>query len=186
MTTPTQLATDFHDGQTTFEVGLLANRAWTRRDGLWHRWFTDWDANSAPADDLTADDDWIARQIAHGRHRLDPAARAFEVKVHYADDVVTRDNRISDGADGEDPRPLTAWEVRPGRPRCRGDRGGDPMSTAIKVTVTDPESGEVLGEKVIENDYLLLVAGDRYLDGVQAHANGTHVLTVKRKVEVSR
>lgn len=54
------------------------------------------------------------------------------------------------------------------------------MSGAIKVTVTDPESGEVLGEQVVENDYLLLTAGDRYLDGVQAHGNGTHVLTIKR------
>jgi len=53
------------------------------------------------------------------------------------------------------------------------------MSAAIKVTVTDPESGKVLGEATIENDYLLLVAGTCHLAGTQASANGTHVLTVK-------
>jgi len=50
---------------------------------------------------------------------------------------------------------------------------------AIKVTVTDPDSGEVLAERVVENDYVILTAGNRYVDGVQTHANGTHVLTVK-------
>ena len=53
------------------------------------------------------------------------------------------------------------------------------MADPIKVTVSDPESGEVLGEQVIENDYVLIVAGSCYRDGVQAHANGTHVITVK-------
>ncbi len=49
----------------------------------------------------------------------------------------------------------------------------------IKVTVTDPESGEVLGEQLLENDYLLLVAGTAHLAGAQKYGNGTHVLTVK-------
>ena len=53
------------------------------------------------------------------------------------------------------------------------------MSEPIKVTVTDPETGEVLGEQVIEDDYMVICAGNRYLAGTQAHANGTHVLTVK-------
>jgi hypothetical protein len=52
----------------------------------------------------------------------------------------------------------------------------------IKVTVTDPESGEVLGEHTIENDYVLVCAGSCYLDGTQAYpGTGTHVLTVKGK-----
>ena len=53
------------------------------------------------------------------------------------------------------------------------------MTDAIKVTVTDPDSGEVLGERVIENDYMLICAGSRYLHSTDAHANGTHVLTIK-------
>lgn len=35
------------------------------------------------------------------------------------------------------------------------------MSESIKVTITDPESGEVLGEKVLDNEYLLVTAGNR-------------------------
>ena len=51
--------------------------------------------------------------------------------------------------------------------------------TAIKVTVSDPDTGEVLGEAIIDNDYTLICAGSCYLDGTQASRNGTHVLTVK-------
>lgn len=51
--------------------------------------------------------------------------------------------------------------------------------TAIKVTVSDPETGEVFEEQVIDNDYLLLCVGTAYLANTQAHANGTHVLTLK-------
>lgn len=53
------------------------------------------------------------------------------------------------------------------------------MSEAIKVTITDPASGEVLGEKVLDNEYLLVTSGNRYLAHTNAHANGTHVLTIK-------
>lgn len=50
----------------------------------------------------------------------------------------------------------------------------------IKVTVTDPTTGEVLAERVIENDYVVLCAGNRYVDGVQQYPKaGTTVLTVK-------
>lgn len=49
----------------------------------------------------------------------------------------------------------------------------------VKVTVTDPETGEVLAEQVVENDYVLVCAGNRYAAHVTAHANGTTVLTVK-------
>lgn len=51
----------------------------------------------------------------------------------------------------------------------------------IKVTISDPNTGEVLGEQTIENDYLVICAGDRYLAHTNAHANGTHVLTIKRE-----
>lgn len=53
------------------------------------------------------------------------------------------------------------------------------MSEAIKVTVTDPDTGEVLGERLLDNDYMVICAGNRYLTHTNAHANGTHVLTVK-------
>jgi hypothetical protein len=48
---------------------------------------------------------------------------------------------------------------------------------AIKVTVSDPATGEVLGEKVISNDYVLVCAGNRYLKNL--HVMGrTHMLAV--------
>lgn len=49
----------------------------------------------------------------------------------------------------------------------------------LKVTVSDVATGEVLGEQVIYDDYLLICAGHPYLAHTQAHANGTHVLTIK-------
>lgn len=54
------------------------------------------------------------------------------------------------------------------------------MSDPIKVTVSDPDSGEVLGEQVVDNDYVLICAGNRYVSNTDAHANGTHVVTIKR------
>lgn len=54
-----------------------------------------------------------------------------------------------------------------------------PQPDRLKVTVSDPTTGEVLGEQVIYDDYLLICAGHTYLAHTQAHANGTHVLTVK-------
>ena len=53
------------------------------------------------------------------------------------------------------------------------------MAEPIKVTVTDPETGEVLAERIVDNDYVILCAGNRYVAHTAAHANGTHVLTVK-------
>lgn len=48
----------------------------------------------------------------------------------------------------------------------------------IRVTAFDPETG---GENtvVIWDDYVLIRAGSCYVDHIQAHANGTHVITVK-------
>ena len=53
------------------------------------------------------------------------------------------------------------------------------MSDRLKVTVSDAATGEVLGEKVIYDDYLLVCAGHSWLAHTQVHGNGTHVLTVK-------
>jgi len=53
----------------------------------------------------------------------------------------------------------------------------------VKVTISDPESGEVLESHTVENDFIVIAAGDRYIDGVQAYPNGTQVITVKRRTE---
>ena len=50
----------------------------------------------------------------------------------------------------------------------------------IKVTVTDPDTGEVLGEQIVTNDYVLICAGTAQLTHTQASpTTGTHVLTIK-------
>ena len=50
---------------------------------------------------------------------------------------------------------------------------------SIEVTVRDTETGEV-DTAVIEDDYVLIVAGSCYLDGFQDYpTKGTRVLTVK-------
>lgn len=54
------------------------------------------------------------------------------------------------------------------------------MNKPVKITVSDPDTKEILGESVIENDYTVVCAGNRYIDSIQTHANGTHVLTIKR------
>lgn len=53
------------------------------------------------------------------------------------------------------------------------------MADPIKVTISDPESGEVLAEQVVDNDFVLICAGNRYLANTTTHANGTAVLTVR-------
>lgn len=50
----------------------------------------------------------------------------------------------------------------------------------IRVTTTDTETGE--SESIeIEDDWVLTCAGDYYLHHVTKHANGTAVITVKRR-----
>lgn len=54
------------------------------------------------------------------------------------------------------------------------------MTAAIKVTVSDPETGEVLGEQTVTDDYVLVCAGSAELTHTQASpTTGTHVLTIK-------
>ena len=52
------------------------------------------------------------------------------------------------------------------------------MTKGIRVTVTDLETGESDSTEIWDN-YVLICAGSCYQAGVQASANGTHVLTVK-------
>jgi hypothetical protein len=53
------------------------------------------------------------------------------------------------------------------------------MSEPIKVIVSDPDSGDVLAEQVIDNDYVVICAGRTHVAHTNAHANGTHVITIK-------
>lgn len=53
------------------------------------------------------------------------------------------------------------------------------MADPIKVTVSDPNTGEVLGEQVIEDDYVLICAGRTHVASTQIYAIGTHVVTIK-------
>lgn len=47
----------------------------------------------------------------------------------------------------------------------------------IKVTVSDPDTGQVLQEKVITNDYVLITAGDRYVKSLQILGR-THMVAI--------
>ena len=54
-----------------------------------------------------------------------------------------------------------------------------PTPDRLKITVTDVVTGEELGSQVIYDDYCLVTAGGCFLAHTTAHANGTHILTVK-------
>ena len=47
----------------------------------------------------------------------------------------------------------------------------------VKVTVSDPETGEVLESRVIANDYVLITAGNRYVKSIQQMGR-THMIAV--------
>jgi hypothetical protein len=49
---------------------------------------------------------------------------------------------------------------------------------SIRVTVTDTENGDTETQE-IENDVIVITAGNRYVDGVQSYANGTQIFTIK-------
>lgn len=47
----------------------------------------------------------------------------------------------------------------------------------VKVTITDPESGEVLEEKVLRDDFAVITAGNRYIKHTQIWGStvGLHI-----------
>ncbi len=53
------------------------------------------------------------------------------------------------------------------------------VGEAVEVVVLDPDTGEELGRRMLEDDYMVLCAGKAYVHYTQASANGTHVITVK-------
>jgi hypothetical protein len=51
--------------------------------------------------------------------------------------------------------------------------------SGLAIIVTDIETGEVVGEKIVpDNDYFVITTGS-CTSSVQAYANGTHVVTFK-------
>jgi len=57
--------------------------------------------------------------------------------------------------------------------------GGARLMDAVKVTVSDPVTGEVLEERVVENDYMIVCSGDREVGLTTVYSNGTHVVTIR-------
>lgn len=47
----------------------------------------------------------------------------------------------------------------------------------VKVTVSDPDTGEVLEEKIVANDYCLITAGNRYVKSLQVMGR-THMIAI--------
>lgn len=47
----------------------------------------------------------------------------------------------------------------------------------VKVTISDPETGAVLEEKVVANDYCIVCTGRRYVKSVQQWGM-THMLAI--------
>lgn len=47
----------------------------------------------------------------------------------------------------------------------------------IKITISDPETGDVLRERVVANDYCLITAGNRYVKSLQVMGR-THMIAV--------
>ena len=51
--------------------------------------------------------------------------------------------------------------------------------SGTEVTCRDVDTGESETQR-IENDYLVVCDGNRYIDGVQAYpGTGTHIITIK-------
>lgn len=54
------------------------------------------------------------------------------------------------------------------------------VADSIKVTVTDPATGQVLQEKTITNDYVVICAGNRYVKNLQVMGS-THMIAVAKE-----
>jgi hypothetical protein len=54
---------------------------------------------------------------------------------------------------------------------------GETNAGPIKVTVSDPETGKVFEEKIVDNDYLIITAGRWYVKSIQIMGK-THMLAV--------
>lgn len=57
------------------------------------------------------------------------------------------------------------------------DVGKRDPNAPVKVTVSDPETGDVLEEKVVANDYILICVGSRYVKSIRVMGK-THMIAV--------
>lgn len=53
----------------------------------------------------------------------------------------------------------------------------DSHNKPVKVTVSDPATGAVLEEKIVNDDYVIVTAGRRYIKSVQIMGK-THMIAV--------
>lgn len=56
----------------------------------------------------------------------------------------------------------------------------------IRVTTTDLENPTDTQTADIDNNYIVVCAGDHYVDGLVAYSNGTVVLTIKKRAPSDR
>lgn len=47
----------------------------------------------------------------------------------------------------------------------------------VKVTISDPETGAIMEEKIVANDYLVICTGRRYVKHLQVMGR-THMLAI--------
>jgi hypothetical protein len=52
--------------------------------------------------------------------------------------------------------------------------------TKVKVQIRDPDTDELLEEKIVDNDYIVVCAGNRYIKSMQVWGE-THQLNIARK-----
>ena len=52
--------------------------------------------------------------------------------------------------------------------------------TVVKVQIRDPETDELLEETLLNNDYTVICAGDRYIKSMQVWGS-THQLNIARQ-----
>jgi hypothetical protein len=50
----------------------------------------------------------------------------------------------------------------------------------VKVQVRDPDTDELLEEKIVDNDYVVVCAGNRYIKSMQVWGS-THQLNIARE-----
>lgn len=50
----------------------------------------------------------------------------------------------------------------------------------VKVQVRDPDTDELLEEKIVDNDYAVICAGNRYIKSMQVWGS-THQLNIARE-----
>jgi hypothetical protein len=61
--------------------------------------------------------------------------------------------------------------------------GQPPSKAVLRVTARDLEFGDEQVAEVKAGDYLILCTEPAFVANVQAHSNGTHVITVKGRTQ---